>query len=444
MVSQKGEMLVWYDESVIYQIYPLGYVNAPDKNDGVVEHRILKIVNYISHFKKLNINAVYFCPVFESTRHGYDTKDFTKIDSRLGTNDDFKNVCEELHKNNIKVILDGVFNHVGRDFFAFKDVQLNRQNSIYKDWFYINFGGNSSYNDGFYYEGWEGHYELVKLNLDNPSVKQYLFSAIKMWIDEFDIDGLRLDVAYMLNKNFMRELRQFTTSIKPNFFLVGEMIHGDYNTIANSEMLHSVTNYECYKGIYSSFNEMNMFEISYSLNRQFGKESWCLYTGKNLVSFIDNHDVTRIASILKNKKHLKLAFGLLFTMPGIPCVYYGSEWGKEGEKNKATDLPLRPSVDKPKFNKLSEFVSTLSKIRINNKALAYGDFANLYISNHQYIFERRYENKRIIVMINASQNDYEVNYNFNIKEGTDLLTGSKVSLTNPVILPPYSLQMVEC
>ena len=435
---------MWYDESVIYQIYPLGYVGAPDVNDGVCVPRVLKIIEHIPHFKKLNINAIYFCPIFESSKHGYDTKDFAKIDCRLGSNDDFKKVCQELHQNGIKVIIDGVFNHVGRDFFAFKDVQQNKYNSIYKDWFYINFDGNSAYNDGFYYEGWEGHFELVKLNLDNGDVKKYLFECIEKWIQEFSIDGLRLDVAYMLNKNFMKELRQFVNQKYIEFFLIGEMIHGDYNTIVNGDMLHSVTNYECYKGIYSSFNEMNMFEISYSLNRQFGSENWCLYTGKNMVSFIDNHDVTRIASALNNKHHLKLAFGLLFTMPGIPCVYYGSEWGVEGVKEQGSDRSLRPAIDKPIFNELSTYISKLSKLRIENKTLAYGNFANLHITNHQYVFERRLEDKRIIVMINAEENNYNLDCDFGVNEGVDLVSQEKVALVKPLQLPPYSIQIIEC
>lgn len=435
--------IMWYDESVIYQIYPLGYVGAPVNNDGVLEHRILQIIDHIPHLKKLGVNMVYFCPIFESSTHGYDTKDYTKIDNRLGSNDDFKSVCDNLHKNGIKVIIDGVFNHAGREFFAFKDIQEKKYNSEYKDWFYINFDGNTTYNDGFYYEGWEGHYELVKLNLDNPNVKNYLINSIKNWIEEFNIDGIRLDVAYMLNKNFMKELRQFTQNINPEFFLVGEMIHGDYNSIVNPEMCHSATNYECYKGIFSSFNEMNMFEISYSLNRQFGNENWCLYTGKNMVSFIDNHDVNRIASAITNKNHIKLAYGLLFTMPGIPCIYYGSEWGEEGSKSNG-DLALRPKVDSPKFNDLTEFISTLCRIRTENKILAYGDFKNIHITNHQYVFERNHEGKKVIVMINASENAYDFNYNFNISTAINLLSNEKVSLSSTLTLPPYSIQIIEC
>ena len=434
---------MWFDESVIYQIYPFSFVGAPEFNDEKTENRLKKIINYIPHLKRLNVNAVYLCPIFESSRHGYDTKDFEKIDCRLGTNDDFKKLCSEFHKNDIKVILDGVFNHVGRDFWAFKDVVKNKTNSKYKDWFYINFSGNSNYNDGLYYEGWEGHYELVKLNLENGEVKEYLFNCVRKWINEFDIDGLRLDVAYLLNKNFMKELRIVVNQIKNDFFLLGEMIHGDYNTIVNDEMLNSATNYECFKGIFSSFNEMNMYEISYSLNRQFGNEHWCLYTGKNLVSFVDNHDVSRIASALTNKNHLKLAYGLLFTMPGIPTIYYGSEWGQEGVKVQGTDESLRPKIDEPIFNELTDFVSKLCKIRINNNVLAYGSFSNLHVNNPQYVFERKLNDKRIIVAINAAETSYDAPINANFGEGVDLLTNKKINVSSSLHMPAYSLQIIE-
>ena len=265
---------MWAYESVFYQIYPLGFCGAPFENDGVLTHRILKVKEWIPHMKKLGINAIYFSPVFESDTHGYNTRDYTKIDCRLGTNEDFKEICDALHEEGIKVVLDGVFNHVGRGFFAFQDVLKNRESSPYKDWFQINFGGNSNYNDGLWYEGWEGNFDLVKLNLYNPAVVEHILSAIKGWVEEFDIDGLRLDVAYCLTPDFLKQLRNFTNGVKEDFFLVGETLHGDYNQWMNPQMLHSVTNYECYKGLFSSFNSMNMFEIVHSLLRQFGPENW--------------------------------------------------------------------------------------------------------------------------------------------------------------------------
>lgn len=323
---------MWAYESVFYQIYPLGFCGAPFENDGVPEHRILKVNDWIPHIEKLGANAIYFSPVFESDTHGYNTRDYTKIDTRLGTNEDFQSVCKNLHKAGIKVVLDGVFNHVGRGFWAFQDVLEKRWDSPYKDWFHISFDGNSNYNDGLWYEGWEGNYDLVKLNLRNEDVIQHIFSCIKGWVEEFDIDGLRLDVAYCLDHDFLRRLRSFCDGLKPDFFLVGETLHGDYNQWMNDSMLHSVTNYECYKGLYSSFNSMNMFEINHSLLRQFGPDNWTLYKGKHLLSFVDNHDVTRVASILSNENHLPLIYALAFGMPGIPCVYYGSEWGAKAKK----------------------------------------------------------------------------------------------------------------
>ncbi len=193
---------MWAYESVFYQIYPLGFCGAPFENDGISQNRIKKVTDWIPHIKKLGANAVYFCPIFESDTHGYNTRDFFKTDCRLGTIDDFKAVFSALHENGIKVVLDGVFNHVGRGFWAFRDVVEKREASPYLNWFNINLNGNSNYNDNLWYEGWEGNYDLVKLNLRNPAVREHVFSAIKFWIDELDIDGLRLDVAYLLPLDF--------------------------------------------------------------------------------------------------------------------------------------------------------------------------------------------------------------------------------------------------
>ena len=237
-IEKRMEIYMWAEECVFYQIYPLGFCGAPYENDGVQTHKILKVKDWIEHFKRLNIGAIYFSPLFESDTHGYNARDLKKIDVRLGTNEDFKEVCDALHKAGIRVMLDGVFNHVGRGFFAFKDVLQNRENSRYKDWFHINFGGNSCYNDGLYYEGWEGNYDLVKLNLWNQEVVDYLFDAVRFWVDEFGIDGLRLDVAYCLDRGFINRLRNFTNGLKDEFYLIGEMIHGNYNDLVRDDMLH--------------------------------------------------------------------------------------------------------------------------------------------------------------------------------------------------------------
>ena len=423
---------MWAYESVFYQIYPLGFCGAPFENDGKEESRILKVLDWIEHIKKLGCNAIYFSPVFESDTHGYNTRDYTKIDCRLGTNDDFKKVCNALHKEGIKIVLDGVFNHVGRGFFAFKDLQEKRWDSQYKDWFNINFDGNSNYNDGFWYEGWEGNFDLVKLNLRNEDVIEHIFNAIRGWVQEFDIDGLRLDVAYCLDKDFLRRLREFTGGLKEEFFLVGETLHGDYNQWMNDNACHSVTNYECYKGLHSSFNSMNMFEIIHSLLRQFGPENWTLYKGKHLLSFVDNHDVTRIASILNNEKHLPLIYTLMYGMPGIPCVYYGSEWGAKANKSEG-DPALRPSFEKPEWNELTDVISSLSEAKKTSKALQYGAFKSLVLTNKQCIFEREADGERVMVAINAEENEYVAHFDARAGRAKDLVSGETVDFGGGVL-----------
>ena len=315
---------MWFDEAVIYQIYPLGLCGAPVENDGNTEPRILRLLDWVDHIKKTGANTLLLNPVFDSDRHGYDTRDYFHADPRLGADGDLAKVCQAFHDAGIRVMLDGVFNHVGRGFWAFKDVQEKKWDSPYKDWFHISFDGNTEYNDGFWYEGWEGHNELVKLNLFNPAVVQHQFDAIRSWVDRFGIDGLRLDVAYCLPPEYLKQLRGFVNTLKPDFALMGETLHGDYNRWMAGDMCHSVTNYECYKGLWSAFNSMNMFEIGHSLARQFGPEQWTLYKGRHLLSFLDNHDVNRIASQLTNPGHLVPAWAMAFGMPGVPSVYYGS------------------------------------------------------------------------------------------------------------------------
>lgn len=426
---------MWAEEGVFYQIYPIGFCGAPRENDGILVPRIEKVAEWTEYLKELGITAVLFNPVFESDRHGYDTRDFRKIDCRLGTNEDFAKVCKKLHANGIRVILDGVFNHVGRGFFAFQDVLKNREASPYKDWFFIRFQDNNGFNDGLFYEGWEGHYDLVKLNLKNPAVVDYLLQSVKLWVEEFGIDGLRLDVAYCLDRDFMKSLRSFCNQLKPGFFLVGEMLFGDYKQIVNQDMLNSCTNYECYKGIFSSMNDKNLFEIAHSLNRQFGSEQYALYQGMHLMCFVDNHDVSRIASILKDKKHILAAYGLLFGMPGIPCIYYGSEWGTEGDKKNGDDV-LRPEFEKPEENALSESVKQMIEVYKKSPALQYGAYKNLTIQNHQLIFERKTSDETVLVAVNLDDTEYSIRLEVH-GEAEELLLNKAVTIDGSYTIAPY-------
>lgn len=434
---------MWAEESVIYQIYPLGMCGAPFENDGVQAHRILRVQEWIPHLEKLGITAVLFNPLFESDTHGYNTRDYRKVDVRLGTNEDLKKVCGALHEAGIRVIFDGVFNHVGRGFGPFQDVLKNREGSPYRDWFYIHFDGNDGYNDGLWYEGWEGNYDLVKLNLDNPAVCDYLIDSVRFWVNEFDVDALRLDVAYMVNRNFLKRLRYETGQMKQDFYLIGEILGGDYKQIVNGEMCHSCTNYECYKGLYSSFNSMNLFEINHSLIRQFGSDPWTLYRGYHLLNFADNHDVTRLASILNNERHLPLAYALMFGMPGIPCIYYGSEWGVKGRKEDG-DPSLRPALDEPQWNDLTAWISRLTAAKKGSEALNYGDFRSVLLTNRQCIFERKSEHERVLVAINADGNDYMAHFDAGCGRAVDLITGEAHDFGGGSLLPAYSAFFWKC
>ncbi len=421
----------WNENAIFYHIYPLGTFGAEDHNNygENCNNRILQLNSWIPYLKELGINAIYLGPLFESTSHGYDTKDFFWVDKRLGSNEDLKNVIRNCHENGIRVVLDGVFNHTGREFWAFKDIQQNRQGSQYAGWYSnLNFNNNNGYNDGFSYDGWNGHYNLVKLNLKNPAVTEHLFDAVRMWIDYFDIDGIRLDAADCLDLDFLKNLKNVCYSKKGDFYLMAEIIHGDYNKWMNGSMCNSVTNYECYKGLWSAHNDKNYFEIAYAFNRQSGNGG--LY--KNLLyNFVDNHDVNRVASILKKEESLYLTYALLFTMCGNPSLYYGSEVGIKGEKTNSSDKPLRPYIDIEnlknisKTNPLFAYIKRLINIRSNSNALKIGSYKQLHLSLEQFAFLREYNNEKVVVALNQSNKDISININVDGGRVIDILNNNE-------------------
>lgn len=439
----------YINESIIYNIYPLGFCGAPKDNDGNLVYRLDKIYDCIEHLKKMSVNVLVFNPLFESSHHGYDTIDYRKVDCRLGDNNSFKKICKTLHDNGIRVILDGVFNHVGRDFFAFKDVQQNLGNSRYCNWFQnLNFGGSSPKGDPFWYEGWAGYYDLVKLNLQNDEVVNHLLDSVRFWIDEFGIDGLRLDAADCIDLEFFKKLRNVCKSKKPDFWLYGEITHGDYNRWANNELLDSVTNYECYKGIYSSHNDHNYFEIAHSLNRQFGNGG--IYRNIYTYNFVDNHDVNRIASDLKDKNHLANVYTLMYTMPGVPSIYYGSEYGIEGKRTQHSDYELRPCLDlnnvgNANYNLLNHIIK-LGKVRLALDALKYGNFDNVNIMNEKLVYKRFTDNQTVFVAFNLTDHDEKIGFDTGCNAKlTDVLNDNEVFDVNgyfELSMKPYSSRIL--
>lgn len=434
--------MAWYDEAIFYHIYPLGLCDAPKENPyGEPVHRLNNLLPWIGHIKEIGCNAIYIGPLFESVGHGYETTDYKKLDSRLGDNKDLTDFVAACHKNGLRVILDGVFNHTGRDFFAFHDIKKNRENSQYRDWYCnVNFGGNNEYNDGFSYENWGGYNLLVKLNQHNPAVKDYICDVIRFWVSEFDIDGIRLDAADVLDFDYMKALRQTANEVKSDFWLMGEVIHGDYTRWVNEGTLHSVTNYHLHKALYSGHNDHNFFEIAHTVKRLY-EMGGNRPDGLKLYNFVDNHDVERIYTKLTNKSHFTPVHILLYTLPGIPSIYYGSEFAIEGKKENNSDASLRPALNLSDYEKAvtdnpyTRLIARLGTIRQQTKALSYGDYKELQLTNRQYAFSRNMEGESVIVTVNNDDSDFVMTVPAgNAKTYVGMLSGEKVSVVNGSIV----------
>lgn len=431
--------MAWYDEAVFYHIYPLGLSGAPmeNKQDEVV-HRLRDMEPWIDHITEIGCNALYIGPLFESVGHGYETTDYKKLDRRLGDYDDLRHFVDCCHQKGVRVIFDGVFNHTGREFFAFRDLLANRENSPYKDWYCnVNFGGNNEYNDGFSYDNWGGYNLLVKLNQRNPEVRDYIYDVVRYWVTEFDVDGIRLDAADVLDFDFMKGLRSLADTIKPEFWLMGEVIHGEYTRWVNPEMLHSVTNYNLNKALWSGCNEHNFFEIAHTVKRLY-EMGGCQYQNLKLYNFADNHDVERIASKLQNPDHFSIVHILMYTLPGIPSIYYGSEFGIEGKKEQGSDASLRPCLslkdysDQVSRNPKTALIKRLGEIHTEHMAFGYGEYRELLLTNRQYAFLRWTQEEEIITAVNNDENPCTIYVPYQGTAGSfsGLLSGKTYAVDN--------------
>ena len=295
----------------------------------------------------------------------------------------------------------------------------------------MNFWGNNEYNDGFSYENWGGYNLLVKLNQHNPAVRDYICDVIRFWVSEFDVDGIRLDAADVLDFEYMKALRRTANEVKPEFWLMGEVIHGDYSRWVNEGTLHSVTNYQLHKALYSGHNDHNYFEIAHTVKRLY-EMGGNRPEGLKLYNFVDNHDVERIYTKLQNKAHFTPVHVLLYTLPGVPSVYYGSEFGIEGKKERYSDDSIRPALHLADYanaaeeNPCTKLIAALGRIRQHTKELSYGDYKELMLQNRQYAFSRSLDGKSVIVMVNNDDNGAE----FSVPAGgayVGALSGRKVN-----------------
>jgi glycosidase len=343
-------MADWPEHAIWWQLHPISFTGAPrvatpgsppgQQPDTAPAHRLARIEAWLDYLVDLGCNGLLLGPIFASETHGYDTVDHYRTDPRLGTEQDFDHLAEQCRARGVRLLLDGVFNHVGRGFRPFQDVLAHGRSSAYAPWFRLDFGPDGAQRpDGFGYADFEGHRELVALNHAEPAVRDYVAAVMTHWLDR-GASGWRLDAAYAVPMPFWRAVTDRVRASHPDTWLVGEMIHGDYVAAVRDGGLDSVTQYELWKAIWSSLNDQNFFELAHALTRH--NEFAAAFLPQ---TFVGNHDVTRLASRLAAPEHLPHALAVLFTVAGSPSVYAGDEQAFRGVKydRAGGDDEIRPA-----------------------------------------------------------------------------------------------------
>ena len=325
----------WVRHAIWWHVYPLGFVGAfpADPPPDADEHRLGRIVDWIDHAVHLGASGIALGPIFASRTHGYDTTDHFRIDPRLGDDADFDRLVDEAHRRGLRVLLDGVFNHVGADFPRYRQA-VETEDPQAAGWFVGRRGR---------FHTFEGHGELITLNHRSPAVADYTAEVMTHWLDR-GADGWRLDAAYAVPAAFWAAVLPRVRERHPQAWFVAEVIHGDYPAFVDASSVDSVTQYELWKAVWSSLNDSNFHELDWALQRH---NDFCGHFAP--LTFVGNHDVTRIASRLENPEHLPHALVVLFTTGGIPSVYAGDEFGYRGVKEDRAggDDAVRPEFGLP-------------------------------------------------------------------------------------------------
>jgi cyclomaltodextrinase len=385
----------WVAHAIWWQVYPLGFVGAFPVPEGSAppdrgEHRLRRLAEWFDHAIELGASGIALGPIFASRTHGYDTTDHYRIDPRLGDDEDFDYLIAEAHGRGLRVLLDGVFNHVGVDFPRYREAT---QDDAAARWFHGRPGR---------FHTFEGHSELITLNHDNPDVVDYVVDVMAHWLQR-GADGWRLDAAYTVPQQFWATTLPKVRERHPDAWIVGELIHGDYAAIVEEATFDSATQYELWKAIWSSLNDGNLFELDWALQRH------NTFLGSFApLTFIGNHDVTRIASQLENPDHLAHALVLLLTIGGVPSIYAGDEFGFRAVKEEryGGDDAVRPEFASPPLQldtsgaevwRLHQF---LVGLRRRHPWLHAATTTSLRLANQHYVYETRSGDDALVVALN--------------------------------------------
>lgn len=438
-------MAQWVDHVQWWQVYPLGFVGAahePGAGSGgsVVRHRLTHLIDWLEHPIRLGLNGLLLGPVFASSTHGYDTIDHLRIDPRLGDEADFEALLAACRERGLRVLLDGVFNHVGIDHPLFQQALAEGEGSAASRAFRFHWGSTNGMGLPAY-DCFEGHEALAELDHTAAEVVDLVVDVMCHWLAK-GIDGWRLDAAYAVPQAFWAEVLPRVRDRFPQAYILGEVIHGDYPAFVRGSGVDSITQYELWKAIWSSLASGNFFELSYALGRHDGfLDSFVPQT------FVGNHDVSRIASQVDDPRHLPHAYAVLLTLGGTPSIYYGDEVGYTGEKEQRAggDDQVRPVMprlpsDLALGHETFETIQSLVAVRRRHDWLHRGRVSDLELSNRTYAYAVRGEGGgRILVALNTAEDDYRLDH----RGHTNLLAGSATIDDQGATVPGHGWAVLE-
>ncbi|TWP38939.1 alpha-amylase family glycosyl hydrolase [Leekyejoonella antrihumi] len=413
----------WVADSLWWQVYPLGALGADTTGqDRGARHTLRDLAAWLDYAVELGTNGIALGPIFRSMTHGYDTTDYFTIDERLGTLSDFDALIEECHRRGLRVMLDGVFNHVGKEHPAFQEVLTQGSPASRCDWFDLTWPTGDQPGAVPAYRSFEGHDSLITLNHDEPAVRDLVVDVMCHWLDR-GADAWRLDAAYAVPVGFWSLVLSRVRERHPDVYVMGEVLHGDYSEFVTSSGVDAVTQYELWKAIWSSVNDRNLFELDHALGRHNTLvESFLPWT------FVGNHDVTRLATQLTQPEHLAHALVVLTTVGGTPAVYYGDEQAFEGLKEERFGgddairpaLPDRPEELAPDGWPVYRLHQELIALRRRHRWLTYATVEQLHLTNEQLVYRSAYDDNSLVVALSLADDEVTVP----TPGGTRLLAGS--------------------